>query len=35
MEQKRDGDTNCYGRARYNQQIIGIGTGGLRNKRTS
>ena len=35
MEHESDGDTNCNWRARYSQQRIGTGSGGLENKRTS
>ena len=35
MEHEGDDFTNCNWRARYSQQRIGSGTGGLRNKRTS
>ena len=35
MKYKSDGDTNRSWRARYNHQRIGIGTGGLGDKRTS
>ena len=35
MEHKNVGDSNCIWCARYNHQMIGIGTGGIRNKSTS
>ena len=35
MENESDGDTNCYRCTRYSHQRIGIGTGGIGNKRTS
>ena len=35
MEHVSDGDTESNYRARYSQQLIGIGTGGIGNKRMS
>ena len=35
MQHESDGDTNCNWNARYNDQRIGTGTGGLGNKRTN
>ena len=35
MEHKNDSDTNCNSSARYNQQRVDKGTGGLGNKWTS
>ena len=35
MEHKSDGDINCNWRTPYNHQVIGTGTGGLGNKKTS
>ena len=35
MERESDGDTNCNWYTRQSHQMIGTGTGGLGNKRTS
>ena len=35
MEHENDGDTNSNWCARYSNQVIGTGNGGLGNKRTS
>ena len=35
MKHENDGDTSCNWHARYTNQRIGTGTGGLGNKRTS
>ena len=35
MDYESNSDTNCNWRARYSHEMIGLGTGGHGNKRTS